>query len=52
MINSLEEAVSIVDAIGSPAVRTMFDSHNAIDEVEPHAVLVDRTSIRSATSRQ
>ena len=42
VINSLEEAVSIVNAIGSPAVRTMFDSHNAVDEVEPHAVLVDR----------
>jgi D-psicose/D-tagatose/L-ribulose 3-epimerase len=42
VINSLEEAVSIVNATGSPAVRTMFDSHNAVDEVEPHAVLVDR----------
>lgn len=42
VINSLEEAVSIVNAIGSPAVRTMFDSHNAADEVEPHAALVDR----------
>ena len=28
--------------IGSPAVRTMFDVHNAIDEAEPHAALVDR----------
>jgi len=25
-----------------PAVRTMFDSHNAVDEVEPHAGLVER----------
>ncbi|HLJ46530.1 MAG TPA: sugar phosphate isomerase/epimerase family protein [Bryobacteraceae bacterium] len=42
VINSLEEAVSIVHQIGSPAVRTMFDSHNAVDEAEPHAELVDR----------
>ena len=42
VVQSLEEAVSIVREIGSPAVRTMFDSHNAVDEVESHAVLVDR----------
>ena len=42
VINSLEEAVAIVNEIDSPAVRTMFDTHNAVDEVEPHAVLVDR----------
>jgi sugar phosphate isomerase/epimerase len=34
--------VSIVQEIASPAVRTMFDVHNAIDEAEPHAALVDR----------
>ncbi len=39
---SMEEAVKIVKQIGSPAVRTMFDVHNAIDEAEPHATLVDR----------
>src|SRR3954468_13518992 len=42
VILSLEEAVTIVNEIDSPAVRTMFDVHNAIDETEPHAVLVDR----------
>jgi D-psicose/D-tagatose/L-ribulose 3-epimerase len=42
VILSLAEAVSIVREIASPAVRTMFDVHNAIDEVEPHAVLIDR----------
>jgi len=42
VINTLAEAASIVNEIGSPAVRTMFDTHNAVDEVEPHAVLVDR----------
>jgi len=42
VVQSLEEAASIVTRIGSPAIRTMFDSHNAVDEVENHAVLVDR----------
>ncbi len=42
VVQTLEEAVGIVKQIASPGVRTMFDSHNAIDEVEPHAVLVDR----------
>lgn len=42
VITTLAEAVSIVNQIGSPAVRTMFDVHNAVDEVEPHTALVDR----------
>jgi len=42
VVQTLEEAVSIVNEIASPAVRTMFDVHNAIDEKEPHAKLVDR----------
>jgi sugar phosphate isomerase/epimerase len=42
VINSLDEAVGIVRQIDSPAIRTMFDSHNAVDETEPHAALVDR----------
>lgn len=42
VVETLEEAAGIVREIGSPAVRTMFDVHNAIDEVEPHAALVDR----------
>jgi sugar phosphate isomerase/epimerase len=42
VVLSLAEAVSIVDEIGSPGVRTMFDTHNAVDETEPHAALVDR----------
>ena len=28
--------------IGSPAIQTMFDVHNAIDEADPHPVLVER----------
>jgi D-psicose/D-tagatose/L-ribulose 3-epimerase len=42
VINTLDEAVAIVRQIDSPAVRTMFDTHNAVDEVEAHATLVDR----------
>lgn len=41
VVLSLEEAVSIVNEINSPAIRTMFDTHNAVDEVRPHADLVD-----------
>ena len=42
VVQTLDEAAAIVREIGSPAVRTMFDVHNAIDETEPHAALVDR----------
>ena len=42
VIQTLAEAAAIVREIASPAVQTMFDVHNAIDEAEPHAVLVDR----------
>ncbi|MDZ4797795.1 MAG: sugar phosphate isomerase/epimerase family protein [Bryobacteraceae bacterium] len=42
VVQSLEEAAGIVAEIGSPAIQTMFDTHNAVDEVESHALLVDR----------
>ena len=42
VIVTLDRAAEIVDEIGSPMVQTMFDSHNAIDEEEPHAELVAR----------
>jgi sugar phosphate isomerase/epimerase len=42
VILSLDEAVEVVEAVGSPNVQTMFDSHNAIDEVNPHAEIVTR----------
>lgn len=42
VVLSLEEAASIVHKIDSPGVQTMFDTHNAVDETEPHATLVDR----------
>jgi D-psicose/D-tagatose/L-ribulose 3-epimerase len=42
VVLTLEEAAGVVRELATPAVRTMFDVHNAIDEREPHAVLVDR----------
>jgi len=42
VVTTLDEAATLVLQIDHPAIRTMFDSHNAIDEREPHAVLVDR----------
>ena len=39
---TLDEAARLVKEIGSPAIQTMFDVHNAIDEIEPHATLVER----------
>lgn len=40
VITNLQEAVNIVKQIGSPAVQTMFDTHNAIAEKESHAELI------------
>jgi D-psicose/D-tagatose/L-ribulose 3-epimerase len=42
VVQTLEEAVEIVEKIDSPAIQTMFDVHNAIDEREPHAALIER----------
>ncbi len=42
VITSLQDAVTVVKQIGSPAVRTMFDTHNAVAEQEPHAELIRR----------
>ena len=40
VIISLDRAAEIVDEIGSAMVQTMFDSHNAIEELQPHDELV------------
>jgi D-psicose/D-tagatose/L-ribulose 3-epimerase len=42
VVLTLAEAAGIVQEIGSPAIQTMFDTHNAVDEVEPHAALVEK----------
>jgi sugar phosphate isomerase/epimerase len=40
VVHTLEEAARVVREINSPAVRTMFDSHNAEDETEAHDDLI------------
>ena len=42
VVNTLAHAALIVEAIGSPAIQTMFDTHNAIDETEPHDALIEK----------
>ncbi len=42
VIGSLDEAVEIMHQVNSPAVRTMFDTHNAVDETQPHASLIEK----------
>ncbi len=42
VVQSLAEAAGIVREISNPAIRTMFDVHNAADEAEPHAAQIDR----------
>jgi hypothetical protein len=42
VVLTLDEAAAIVHEIGSPAIQTMFDTHNAIDEAEPHTALIEK----------
>ncbi len=42
VVTSLAEAAAVVHAVSHPAVQTMFDTHNAVDETEPHASLIER----------
>lgn len=42
VVHTLAEAAEVVREINSPAVRTMFDSHNAEDETEPHDRLIEK----------
>lgn len=42
VVHTLAEAVEVVRQIGSPAIRTMFDSHNAEDETEPHHQVIEK----------
>jgi sugar phosphate isomerase/epimerase len=42
VIQTLDEAASLVEEIASPNVQTMFDSHNAINEADPHSSIVAR----------
>lgn len=40
VVNTVAAAVDIVKYCASPAIQTMFDSHNAADETEPHADVI------------
>lgn len=40
VINTLAEAVRLIEKIGHPAIRTMFDFHNTADETEPADELI------------
>jgi D-psicose/D-tagatose/L-ribulose 3-epimerase len=42
VVQTLREAVDIVQTIDNPAVQTMFDTHNAVDEKDSHAELLER----------
>ncbi len=42
VLNTVAEAVELVEEIGSPAVQTMFDTHNAAAEKLPHDEVIRR----------
>ena len=42
VVHTLEEAAAVVREIDSPAVKTMFDSHNSEDETLPHDELIQK----------
>jgi sugar phosphate isomerase/epimerase len=42
VVTTLDEAAAIVRGIGHAGVQMAFDTHNAMAEVEPHEVLLDR----------
>jgi D-psicose/D-tagatose/L-ribulose 3-epimerase len=42
VVTTVDEAVAIVKQIGSPAIQTMFDTHNAVKEPKPHGALIKK----------
>ena len=42
VVQTLSEAAEMVSEINSPAIQTMFDTHNAAREKDPHDVLIER----------
>jgi D-psicose/D-tagatose/L-ribulose 3-epimerase len=42
VVNTVAEAVAIVEAIGSPSISSMFDTHNAPAETLPHGEVIRR----------
>jgi len=43
VVNTLSDAVRMVQEIHHPAIQTMFDFHNTVDETEPLDTLVRKT---------
>jgi len=42
VISTMAEAVAVVEQVGSPAVQSMFDTHNTTAETEPLPALIRR----------
>ncbi len=42
VVNNLNEAVAIVEQVNSPAVKSMFDTHNAVNGKLPHGEVVKK----------
>lgn len=40
VVNTMAEAVEVVETIKHPAIQSMFDFHNTVDETESHDVLI------------
>lgn len=40
VINTMAEAVAVVDRVNHPAIRSMFDYHNTADETDPMDTLI------------
>ena len=42
VVNTVAEAVGMVARIGNAGLATMFDTHNAAAEKEPHAAVIEK----------
>jgi D-psicose/D-tagatose/L-ribulose 3-epimerase len=42
VVNTLQQAVQIIEAVHHPAIQGMFDFHNTPDESEPYDVLIKK----------
>jgi sugar phosphate isomerase/epimerase len=42
VVNTLAEAVEILERVNHPAIQTMFDFHNTLDETDSFSDLIDR----------
>jgi sugar phosphate isomerase/epimerase len=42
VVNTMAEAINMVNEINHPATQTMFDFHNTTDENEPFHVIIEK----------